>query len=80
MTVALTHAPYRGVFPIVPTPFTDSGDLDIDSQRRVIDCKEGGVIASDAARHLFAPLPEASRNGLFELVRALEPLALRWGL
>ncbi|MBM4416863.1 MAG: dihydrodipicolinate synthase family protein [Chloroflexi bacterium] len=29
--------PYRGVFPIAPTIFTSSGDLDIDGQRRVID-------------------------------------------
>jgi dihydrodipicolinate synthase/N-acetylneuraminate lyase len=26
------------VFPIAPTPFTDGGDLDLDSQRRVLDC------------------------------------------
>ena len=30
--------PYQGVFPIAPTPFTDAGDLDLDSQRRVLDC------------------------------------------
>ena len=30
--------PYRGVFPVVPTTFTENGDLDIDSQRRVLDC------------------------------------------
>ena len=29
---------YTGVFPIAPTPFTDAGELDLDSQRRVIDC------------------------------------------
>lgn len=29
---------YRGVFPIAPTPFTDAGDLDLDGQRRVLDC------------------------------------------
>jgi len=27
-----------GVFPIAPTPFTDAGDLDLDGQRRVLDC------------------------------------------
>jgi 2-keto-3-deoxy-L-arabinonate dehydratase len=31
-------APYTGIFPIVPTPFTDDGGLDLDGQRRVIDC------------------------------------------
>jgi len=29
---------YRGVFPIVPTAFDDAGVLDLDSQRRVLDC------------------------------------------
>src|SRR5256885_10238905 len=27
-----------GVFPIAPTPFTDTGDLDLGGQRRVLDC------------------------------------------
>jgi 2-keto-3-deoxy-L-arabinonate dehydratase len=31
-------APYTGIFPIVPTPFTETGELDLDGQRRVIDC------------------------------------------
>jgi dihydrodipicolinate synthase/N-acetylneuraminate lyase len=30
--------PYRGVFPIAPTPFRESGDLDLASQKRVLDC------------------------------------------
>ena len=29
---------YRGIFPIVPTPFNEDGSLDLDGQRRVIDC------------------------------------------
>lgn len=29
---------YRGVFPIAPTPFDESGALDLDGQRRVLDC------------------------------------------
>ena len=28
---------YRGVFPVAPTPFTDSGELDLASQKRCID-------------------------------------------
>jgi len=28
---------YRGIFPVVPTTFTDSGELDLDSQKRCID-------------------------------------------
>ena len=30
--------PYTGVFPIAPTPFTEGGDIDIEGQRRVLDC------------------------------------------
>ena len=29
--------PYRGVFPVVPTTFTDSGELDLASQKRCVD-------------------------------------------
>ena len=32
------HKGWRGVFPIAPTPFTASGDVDLDGQRRVLDC------------------------------------------
>jgi hypothetical protein len=33
-----------GVVPIAPTPFRENGDLDLDSQRRVLDCMiEQGV-------------------------------------
>ena len=28
---------YRGVFPVVPTTFRESGELDLDSQKRAID-------------------------------------------
>ena len=30
--------PFAGIFPIAPTPFTASGELDIEGQRRVLDC------------------------------------------
>ena len=29
---------WTGVYPIAPTPFSDDGDVDIDGQRRVLDC------------------------------------------
>lgn len=29
--------PYRGVFPVVPTTFTEDGDLDLESQKRCVD-------------------------------------------
>jgi 2-keto-3-deoxy-L-arabinonate dehydratase len=41
--------------------------------------KEGGVIACDAPRHPLAPLHPATRAGLLETARRLEPLVLRWG-
>ena len=30
--------PYAGIFPVAPTPFTEAGDLDVEGQRRVLDC------------------------------------------
>jgi 4-hydroxy-tetrahydrodipicolinate synthase len=30
--------PYRGVWPVVPTPFTETGALDLEGQKRVLDC------------------------------------------
>ena len=41
--------------------------------------KEGGVIASEAPRHPFAPLNPAVRAGLLDTARRLDPLVLRWG-
>lgn len=36
--MSLTQAPrYRGIFPVVPTPFTESGELDLASQKRAVD-------------------------------------------
>ncbi len=41
---------------------------------------EGGVIKSDAVRHPLEALHPATRAGLLELARDVQPLALRWGL
>jgi dihydrodipicolinate synthase/N-acetylneuraminate lyase len=41
--------------------------------------KEGGVIASEAARHPLPPLPPAARAGLIEIARRLKPKVLSWG-
>jgi 2-keto-3-deoxy-L-arabinonate dehydratase len=30
--------PFRGVFPIAPTPFFESGEIDLEGQGRVLDC------------------------------------------
>jgi 4-hydroxy-tetrahydrodipicolinate synthase len=40
---------------------------------------EGGVITSDAVRHPLEPLHPATRAGLLELVREVDPLVLNWG-
>jgi 4-hydroxy-tetrahydrodipicolinate synthase len=40
---------------------------------------EGGVIASDHVRHPVRPLDPATRAGLLDLAREVDPLALRWG-
>lgn len=31
-------APFAGVFPIAPMPFTEAGDLDLEGKKRVLDC------------------------------------------
>ena len=31
---------YTGVFPIAPTPFTTTGELDPDGMRRVLECTD----------------------------------------
>ncbi len=41
--------------------------------------REGGVIASEAVRQPLQPLHPATRAGLIELARELDPLVLRWG-
>ncbi|HLJ18565.1 MAG TPA: dihydrodipicolinate synthase family protein [Stellaceae bacterium] len=41
--------------------------------------KEGGIIASETARHPWPPLHPATRAGLLEIARRLDPLVLRWG-
>ena len=41
--------------------------------------KEGGVIQSEAVRHPLIPLHPNTRSLLLELVRPLEPIALKWG-
>ncbi|ABL72727.1 dihydrodipicolinate synthase family protein [Paracoccus denitrificans] len=40
---------------------------------------EGGVIGSDAVRHPLEPVHPATREGLLELAREVQPLALNWG-
>ena len=41
--------------------------------------QEGGVIACEAPRHPFPAMHPATRAGLIETARRLDPLVLRWG-
>lgn len=40
--------------------------------------KEGGIIACEAGRHPLASLSAATRAGLIDVARSLDPLVLRW--
>ena len=72
MTSAERRA-WRGVFPIAPTPFTATGDVDLDGQRRVLDCMvDQGVdaiciLANYSEQFL---LTDAERETLTELCLA----------
>lgn len=66
-------APYAGVFPIAPTPFTKSGDLDLDGMRRVLDCMvdqnvDGICILANYSEQFL--LTDAERDTLLELCLA----------
>ena len=38
LPTAARSSPWTGVFPIAPTPFSESGEVDLAGQRRVLDC------------------------------------------
>jgi dihydrodipicolinate synthase/N-acetylneuraminate lyase len=61
---------YAGVFPIAPTPFDDTGELDLDGQRRVLDCMvdqgvDGICILANYSEQFL--LTDAERDTLLEL-------------
>ena len=61
---------YTGVFPIAPTPFTDRFDVDLDGQRRVLDCMidqgvDGICILANYSEQFL--LTDAERDTLLEL-------------
>lgn len=35
---ANSRTPYKGLFPVAPTPFQENGDIDLEGQRRILDC------------------------------------------
>jgi 2-keto-3-deoxy-L-arabinonate dehydratase len=62
--------PYAGVFPIAPTPFSETGDLDVEGQRRVLDCMidqgiDGICILANYSEQFL--LTDAERDSLTEL-------------
>ena len=62
--------PFSGVFPVAPTPFTESGDLDLDGQRRVLDCMidqrvDGICILANYSEQFL--LSDAERDVLVDL-------------
>jgi dihydrodipicolinate synthase/N-acetylneuraminate lyase len=67
------RAPLSGVFPIAPTPFTAGGGLDLDGQRRVLDCMvdqgvDGICILANYSEQFL--LSDAERDALLELCTA----------
>ena len=70
MSKLTTPALLAGVFPIAPTPFSDAGDLDLEGQRRVLDCMidqgvDGVCILANYSEQ-FALL-DVERNTLLDL-------------
>jgi 2-keto-3-deoxy-L-arabinonate dehydratase len=65
---------YRDVLPIINFENRQCG---LRATKSLM--KEGGVIKSEAVRHPLVPLHPKTREGLIELARELDPLALRWG-
>src|SRR5215218_1360505 len=64
------NVPMRGMLPIAPTPFTDTGEVDLDGQRRVLDCMvdqgvDGICILANFSEQFM--LTDAERDRLTEL-------------
>jgi len=67
-------AAYAGILPLINFENRQCG---LRATKTVM--KEGGVIRSDAVRHPLEPLHPATKAGLLELARSVDPIALRWG-
>jgi 2-keto-3-deoxy-L-arabinonate dehydratase len=66
----VTDAAWTGVFPIAPTPFTAAHDVDLDGQRRVLDCMidqgvDGICILANYSEQFL--LSDAERTTLLDL-------------
>ena len=66
----MTKTIYSGILPVVPTTFTDSGDLDLESQRRALDCivdqgVDGACILANFSEQFL--LTDAERDQLLDV-------------
>ncbi len=71
--IPIAKKPFTGVFPIAPTPFAESGDLDLDGMRRVLDCMvdqgvDGICILANYSEQFL--LADGERDTLLELCLA----------
>ena len=62
--------PFTGLFPVAPTPFTETGELDLEGQRRVLDCMidqrvDGICILANYSEQFL--LTDAERDVLIDL-------------
>ncbi len=78
MATASQPQPYRGVYPIAPTPFNEDESLDLEAQIRVLDCMidqnvDGICILANYSEQFL--LTDAERDRL--LVTCLEHIAGR---
>ena len=77
---ATDNSAWTGIYPIAPTPFADSGDLDLDGQRRVLDCMvdqgvDGICILANYSEQFL--LADDERSTLLDLCLGHVPAACR---
>jgi 4-hydroxy-tetrahydrodipicolinate synthase len=68
--VTASTRPFTGLFPVAPTPFTETGELDLEGQRRVLDCMidqrvDGICILANYSEQFL--LTDAERDVLIDL-------------
>ena len=66
----MTQRPYHGIWPVAPTPFTETGAIDDDGMRRVLDCMidqgcDGLCILANFSEQFL--ISDAERDHLMEL-------------
>ena len=71
MAASTAQRPYKGVFPVVPTVFDGDGRLDLDGQKRAVDCmidagSQGLCILANFSEQFV--LTDAERDQVLEAV------------